>query len=68
MSSASHTAVRMPDIRTLFFHLIKYVAFLLAVKGRYVHKNSASIFSGEYGPFNCRSWAVKAILSKGDII
>jgi hypothetical protein len=72
MSSASHTAVRMPDVWTIFpfffFYVIRYVAYLLAVKGRYVHETSASIFSGECGPFNCRSWAVKAILNKGDLI
>jgi len=55
----------MPDVGCFFFfYKIMQVEYWLVVKGRYVLKTSAYIFSGECDPFNCKCWVVKVVLSK----
>jgi len=47
-----------------FFNETMQVEYWLVVKGRYVIKTSAYIFSGECKPLNCKCWVVKVVLSK----
>jgi hypothetical protein len=69
LSSALQTVLRMPDVGALFY-VITQVEYLLLMKGRYVHKITASTFYRvcvSHTPVvsNCRYQVVKAVFSKG---
>jgi len=57
----------MPDICVLFVYVILQFGYLLVMKGRYVQKTNASIFSGVCDHNNCGYQVVKAVFSKDEL-